>query len=90
MEALLTETPEGRTELSMLIASGGIDYEDDRNVFVGSELLYDHEKSLIKVSGDTSRPCYLNGALVDGIEYDLINRKVKAEWIGPGALKTNR
>lgn len=90
MEALLIETPDGKTELSTLIASGGVDYEDDDNLLVGGKLLYDHAKSLMKVSGDASQPCYLNGALVDEIEYDLKTRHVRFEIIGPGALRTNR
>jgi len=90
VEALLTETAEGQTELSTLIASGGIDYEDDDNQFIGSQLFYDHEKSLMKVSGNASQPCYLNGALVDAIEYDLKTRKVEFEIPVPGALQTPR
>jgi hypothetical protein len=89
-EAFLYETPEGQTELSTLRATGGIDYEDKDNHFIGSELFYDHKKSMLKVKGDESQPCYYNGALVDEIEYDLETGRAEFEVVGPGALQMNR
>jgi hypothetical protein len=40
VEASLYEVPGGQTELSTLTATGGIEYEDKDNQFVGSELFY--------------------------------------------------
>jgi len=90
VEAFLYEGPEGQTELSTLRATGGIEYEDKDNKFLGSELFYDHETSILTVKGDDSRPCYYNGALVGGIEMNVKTGKVKAEIVGPGALRINR
>jgi hypothetical protein len=90
VEAFLYETPEGQTELSTLRATGGIDYEDKDNHFIGSELFYDHKTSMLKVKGDESQSCYYNGALVDEIEYDLETGRAEFEIVGPGALQMNR
>ena len=89
LEALLYQTTDGRTELSTLTASGGITYEDEDkdNQFVGSNLFYDYKKSVMKLWGDEFQPCYLNGALVDGIEYNLKTGKAKAKVVAPGALQ---
>jgi hypothetical protein len=80
-------------EVSTLTASGGITYEDGDNEFEGSELFYDHKKSIVKISGDESQPCYFNGVLVDAIEIDLRNGeviKVKGQVPLPGTLQTER
>jgi hypothetical protein len=91
VEAVLYETPDGRTGLAAMTASGGIRYDDDKdNIFVGSELFYHHEKSLITVQGDDTRSCYWNGALVDAIQYDLVTGKVETQVVAPGALQINR
>ena len=91
VEADLKQTAEGQTELSTLTASGGINYkEGDDNEFIGSELFYDHNELIMKVKGNELQPCYLNGALVDGIEYDLKTRKLKAKIVGPGSLQIQK
>ncbi len=90
IEASLYKVPGGQTELSTLTATGGIEYEDKNNEFIGSELFYDHETAIIKVKGDTSQPCYYNGILVVGIEMNEKTGKVEAEIVGPGALQMNR
>jgi hypothetical protein len=90
VEALLYELPSGQTELSTLTATGGIEYEDKDNQFIGSELFYDHKTAIVKVKGDESQPCYYNGVLVDGIEMNLKTRRVEAEIVGPGTLQINR
>lgn len=90
VEAFLYQTADGQTELLTLTASGGITYEDGDNEFAGSELFYDHKKSIMMVKGDESQPCYYNGALVDEIEYDLRTGKVKAKITGPGALQMQK
>lgn len=90
IEADLVSAEGGLTELSTLTASGGVAYEDDDNQFAGSQLFYDHNKSIIKVKGDRLQPCYFNGTLVDGIEYNLKTGKVKARVVGPGVLQINK
>lgn len=87
VEAFLYQTADGLTELSTLTASGGIFYEDEDNQFVGSELFYDHNEFIMKVKGDEFQPCYFNGALVDGIEYNVKTAEGTVEIIGPGALQ---
>jgi hypothetical protein len=90
VEAFLVETPEGRTELSTLSATGGIDINDlsNGNHFLGSELYYNHETSIMTVTGDESQPCLCNGALVDDIEYNVETGKLNAELVGPGPMQT--
>ena len=90
VEALLYELPSGQTELSTLTATGGIEYEDKDNQFIGSELFYDHKTAIVKVKGDESQPCYYNGVLVDGIEMNIKTGRDEAEIVGPGALQINR
>jgi len=86
-DIVLKDTPDGKTELSTLIASRGIEYrteKDDR--FIGSDLSYDQQESLITVIGNETQPCYYNGALVDEIKYNLKTGSVKAKGVGAGAL----
>jgi len=90
IEARLMETSEKKTELSTLTATDGITYEDEDKQFVGSKFFYDAGKSLISVRGDQIQPCFLNGAIVDGIEYDLKAEKVTTSITGPGALQLGR
>ncbi|MFC1604780.1 hypothetical protein ACFL5F_07110 [Planctomycetota bacterium] len=90
VETILFEGPEGQTQLSTLTATGGIEYEDKDNQFIGSELFYDHETTFVKVKGDESQPCYYNGALVEGIEMNEKTGKVKAEITSPGTIQINR
>jgi len=89
VEALLFRTPEGRNELLTVTATGGIDYrdEDKGNNFMGNKLFYDSKSSIVIITGDSVRPCYYNGALVDLIEYDFNTSKAKVEMVGPGALQ---
>jgi len=90
IEALLTETAEGQTELLSLTASGGITYKDQDKEFDGSKLFYDADKLLVTVQGDEFQPCYFNGNPVDEIEWDLKSDTVKFEISGPGTLQLNR
>jgi hypothetical protein len=90
VEALLYESPSGQTELSTLTATGGINYEDKDNEFIGSELFYDHKTDIVKVNGDESQPCFYNGVLAKNIEMNVKTGKVKAEIVGPGSLQMNR
>ncbi|MFA5238495.1 MAG: hypothetical protein WC476_02130 [Phycisphaerae bacterium] len=96
VEAVLSETSTGQNELSTLSAAGGITYEEQkpqkgRTVqFVGSGMFYDNEKSMITAWGDDSQPCFLNGALAPGIEYDLKSGRIKTKITGPGMLQMGR
>jgi hypothetical protein len=93
VEALLYELPSGRTELSTLTATGGIECEDKDNEFMGRKLFYDHQAAILKVGGDESQPCYYNGIRVDGIEMNAKTgkiQKVKAEIVGPGSIQTDK
>jgi len=87
IEAELIEIADRQTELLTLSAADGITYKDEDKRFVGSELFYDHNKSIITVQGDEVQPCQLNGVFVDAIEYDLKTGRVKAEITGPGAFQ---
>jgi hypothetical protein len=96
IELMLYETAGGQTELSTLIAKGGITYEEKKPKkgttvqFVGSEMLYDCGKSMITAWGDELQPCFLNGALAPGIEYDLKTDRIKTKITGPGMLQVER
>ena len=88
VEAYLSESAEGKAELSTLVASGGVEFIDvnKKNTFIGSKLFYDHKKSTIIVTGDQTQPCNCNGALVDEIIYDLTTGVIEAQVVAPGAL----
>ena len=90
VDALLYESPSGQTELSTLTATGGINYEDKDNEFIGSELFYDHKTDIVKVNGDESQPCFYNGVPAKNIEMNVKTDKAKAEIVGPGSLQINR
>lgn len=90
VEVLLHELPSNQMELSTLKATGGVEYEDKNNQFMGSELLYDQQTAIVKVKGDESQPCYYNGVLVDGIEMNVKTDKVKAEIVGTGTVQMKR
>jgi hypothetical protein len=100
IEALLHETADGRNELSTLNATGGVTYEEEAKKkkwgkgkavqFVGSNFFYDADKSVITAWGDEFQPCFLNGALVDGIEYNLKTERIKTKITGPGMLQMER
>ncbi len=89
VEALLFKTPQGRSDLLSLTASGGIDYkdEDKGQNFIGNKLFYDNKSAIAIVTGDQARPCYYNGTLVNMIEYNFNTGKGRAEIIGPGSLQ---
>ena len=90
VEVLLYELPSGQTDISTITATGGIEYKDKDNQFIGSELFYDQETAIVKVKGDESQPCYYNRGLVEDIEMNVKTGKVKAEIVGPGILQINR
>lgn len=92
----LVQAADGQTELSTLTASGGVTYiegEDNElgsrkagTQFFGNKLFYDHAKSIIKISGTESEPCFYNGVFADEIEYDLKTHKVKFHVVSPSTL----
>ncbi len=99
VEARLIKAPTGQSELSTLSATGGITYEEElyqkKNQrktiqFVGSGFCYDANENMIYAWGSGSQPCFLNGALVDGIKYNLKSGRIKAEIVGPGMLQMGR
>ena len=90
IEADIIEKAGGRNELSTLVATGGISYEDADKQFEGSEMFYDANDSVIKAWGNESQPCLFNGMLVDGLEHDLKTDKVKIGKIIGGVLQEKR
>jgi hypothetical protein len=85
--ANLLETADGRTEISNLLAMGGVTYNEKDKEFLGSKLFYDAGKSILTVQGDDSHSCIYNGTLVDEIEYDLKTGDVKFNIVGPGVIQ---
>ncbi|MDH4239008.1 MAG: hypothetical protein OEW48_05565 [Phycisphaerae bacterium] len=88
--ANLLETPDSRTEISTLLATGGVTYNEKDKEFAGSRLFYDALKAVLTVRGDASNPCIYNGTLVDRIEYDLKTGNVKFQIVGPGVIQRKR
>ncbi len=90
LDLTLLQTAPGRMELGSLIAAKGITYEDQDKQFAGGTLTYDRERSLVKVVGDDTQPCSLNGAPVDGIEMDVTTGTLKTRLEGPGVFQGKR
>mgnify|MGYP006284035583 CR=1 FL=1 len=90
VESRLRRLADGQTELASLVASEGIEYEDDENYFVGSRLNYEHEDGTVTVHGDDVLPCMLNGVLVDQIEMNLKTGRLKTDVPGPSILQVRR
>ena len=87
VEVNLAETADGRTELSTLSASNGVSYKEKDIQFEGGEFFFDAAESVIKAWGGESQPCFLNGAIVDGIEYNLRTGKVETKIVRPSTLQ---
>ncbi len=87
VEISLTQANNGQIELSSLTATNGVFYEDDENVFDGNELIYSLNSSTVNIQGSHSRPCYFNGAPVDGIDINTITGAIKAEISSAGMLQ---
>jgi hypothetical protein len=92
VEAFLVKTPDGRTQLTTLSATGGIDVNDlsNGNHFIGGRLDYDHKTAIMKVTGDESQPCLCDGALVDHIKYNVTTGDLDFKLVGPGPMQTDR
>ncbi|MBW7992435.1 MAG: hypothetical protein FVQ84_20805 [Planctomycetes bacterium] len=87
IQADFIKTVSGQSKLSTLSATGWIIYEDQDKQFDGSSLFYDADKSIVTVNGNQLRPCHLNGAPVNAIEWDLKNNSIKADVVGPAILQ---
>jgi hypothetical protein len=88
IEIELSSNTTGRDEISSLRAFEGITYEDTDNQFSAGQMYYDSRTSLIRATGNDSHRCYLNGAVVDNIVYDLDRRAVvNVDLTEPGTVK---
>ena len=97
VEATIFETADGRSELSTLKATGGVKYEEKAEqppqgqagdmIFVGTEFFFDAVKGILTAWGDESQDCLLNGAIVDGIKYDLNTGEVHSQLVAPGTIR---
>ena len=76
IEVQLGQTDNSRDEISAFRAAQGVTYEDPNNQFMAGEMSYDARTSLLKARGSDFHRCYLNGAIVDNIVYDLNRRAV--------------
>jgi len=90
VEAQLQGTSEGRLEISELYATGGIRYQRENIEFEGSQMIFDANDSIVRARGNDMRPCLLNGALVDGIEYNIKTGKTKTKVVAPGMFRLGR
>ncbi|MGA2171434.1 MAG: hypothetical protein ABSG82_00270 [Sedimentisphaerales bacterium] len=87
VETDILETAQGHRELKDFVAKGAVTYEDKDNQFAGSEVIYDTNEGIINVSGNKSRPCLFNGAIVDTVRYDLKTGRAQTRIKGPGAMR---
>jgi len=87
VEADISETAGGRTELGSLVAKGAVTYEDKDIQCAGGEFVYDADGPAINIRGDQSRPCIFNGAIVDSAWRDPKTGKWNTRLKGPGAIK---
>ncbi|MBN1507272.1 MAG: hypothetical protein JW955_10525 [Sedimentisphaerales bacterium] len=90
LDLTLRRTEAGRMEIASLEASRGITYEDQTKRFIGSRLTYDRERSLVRITGDQTQPCYFNNALVDQIEMDVNTGAFKTRPRGPSTIQGKR
>ena len=87
LQADFIETVLGRSELAALETTGGIHYEETGGLeFIGDTMFYNVADSLMTISGSEERSCFVNGALVPGIQYNLQTGKIKTRLSGPGAF----
>ncbi len=86
------ESSTGKTQLTKLIASDGIVYQEkDGNEFVGKELTYNPAEEYMAIHGSDEMPCMLNGVLVKGIEYNVKTGEASpAEEVGIGVMPTGK
>jgi lipopolysaccharide export system protein LptA len=82
----------GKTQLTKLIASDGIVYQEkDGNEFAGKELTYNPAEEYMKIRGSDEVPCMLNGVLVKGIEYNVATGEASpVESVGVGVMPAGK
>jgi hypothetical protein len=90
LDLTLRRNSVGQMELAAAVASGGITYEDRTRRFAGDKLTYDRDRSLVRITGDPVRPCYLNGALVDQIEMNVDTGTLKTQLRAPSTFQGRR
>ena len=67
-----SEPVKGKSQIDQLFATGGVVFNEQNTwEFAGKELSYYAKDDFLTVSGSQDVPCMLNGAFVDGIEYNL-------------------
>jgi lipopolysaccharide export system protein LptC len=86
VETELARVAGNRTELATLTASEGIAFREGVEQFDGLTLFYDRRTDLMTVRGSESRPCYLNGWLVDEIEMNAGTGRVKAKVMATSTI----
>jgi hypothetical protein len=88
IEIELAKVADNRMELATLTASDGVAFREGTKQFDGSTLFYDQRKGTMIIRGDEGRPCYLNGALVDGIEINVKTGQAKTIVISSSTVST--
>lgn len=88
VEAVFTQSEQGKNEISTVLATKGINFEDKKYQFEGGNLFYETGSNFVRITGSPGRNCLFNGAVVDAIEYNLQTGKATAE-IGqtPGTIQ---
>ncbi len=86
----LAKTVGGQDEISALAATGGITFEDENRQFIGNDLFYDANTSDVYVTGDEHNPCFLNGTLVDRIDWNIRTNRIKTNVIGPSQFQMKK
>jgi len=89
VDATLRQNDRNQMELDSLVASQGIEYDSevDHLNLIGSTMVYDRARSRLTITGDDLRRCYMNGALVDVVQVDLVTRKVETQIVGPSIFQ---
>jgi hypothetical protein len=87
VEADLSQTTQGRTELADFTATGAVTYTDKNVDVAGSKFVYDVNNGLIDIMGDKNKPLLFNGAVFDSVQYDVKNDKWKTKIKGPGPIR---
>lgn len=87
VEADISETPQGRTELAGFTATRAVTYTDKNVDVAGDKFVYDVNDGIIDILGDKNKPLFFNGAIFDAVQYDVKNDKWKTNIKGPGAIR---
>lgn len=78
INGIFTSTDTKRTELVTLTASEGVHYyEDGGHQFYGDRLFYTAAETLMIVTGSDDKPCFVDGAQTDRIDYNLATGELK-------------